>query len=353
LGFATLSDPKTRFALWVCAIAIILTIVLLIEIIRIRLVFHRNKMSRERFMDLWQPVMLKTVAGEDTPLPPLETKNMRDFILLWLRLQKTIRGEGGEHLNRILRQISVMPYVLKMLRGNKTDERLIAFSVIGFLGDKSVSSDLIAALKDPQANLSVTAAHALVRVDDVLAKSHVIPMIVKRRDWPVGAVAVMLKDASAEFVETFLEAVEKAEIENQPYLLRLMRILEALHLNRPLKFLRHILENSAEPELVTSALKLVQSTSDLDLVRKRTKDANWAVQVQAAIVLGRFGVKEDVPLLVSLMSANDWWVRYRAAIALVQQPFMNGAEIELIKQNMQDAYGSDILSHVLAEQSKS
>lgn len=352
MEFATLSDPKTRFALWVCAISILLTVILLVEIIRIRIAYYQNKINRDRFIKLWQPVMLKTIAGEETPLPILEAKDRRDFLLLWLRLQKTIRGVGSEHLKRVLIQSAVMPELLRMLRHNKTDERLIALSVIGFLGDKSVSNDLVAALKDPQAAVSVTAAHALMRVDDELARLHVIPMIIQRRDWSVGPVAVLLKEASKEFVEAFLLIVEKAEIEDQPYLLRLMRILEVLHLNRPLMFLRRILEYSSDSELVTSALKLVQSTQDLDLVRKRINDASWAVQVQAAIVLGRLGDKEDVPSLVSLMSAKDWWVRYRAALALVQLPFVTPEQIGFIKQNLSDAYGRDILSHVLAEQVK-
>jgi HEAT repeat protein len=288
----------------------------------------------------------------------LHYKDIRNFLLLWLRLQKTVRGESRLYLNRLLMQVSVKQltlrqHILNMLKNNKTDERLIALSVVGFLGDKDACADLIVALKDPQPAISLTAAHALVRIDDNLAILHVIPMIVLRRDWSVDPIALMLKEASVQFIEAFLTTIEQAETEGRPYLLRLMRVLEVLQLNRPLLFLRHILEHSTNSELVTSALKLVQSTSDLDLVRSRINDTSWSVKVQAAAVLGRLGGKDDVPLLVSMMNAKDWWVRYRAAKSLVQLPFVNHAEISLIKQNMSDGYGRDILSHVLAEQDKS
>lgn len=358
MGFATLSDPKIRLAFWIGAISILLTIILLVEIIRIRLEFYSQKIRRARFMREWQPVLLKTINGEEATLPALHAKSIRDFLLLWLRLQNTLRGESRMQLNRLLMQVSVKQFtlkqrLLKMLKSHKTDERLVALSVMGFLGDKAACDDLIDALQDPQPAIAVTAAHALLRIDDGLAILHVIPMIILKRDWSIDTVALILEEASPAFVEAFLVTIEQAEIEGQPYLLRLMRVLEGLQLNRPLSFLRHILEHSADAELVTSALKLVQSTKDLDLVRARVNDASWSVQVQVAAVLGRLGSGEDVPRLVTMMSAKDWWVRYRAAKSLVQLPFVNHDKIESIKQNISDAYGREILSQVLAEQEKS
>lgn len=178
-------------------------------------------------------------------------------------------------------------------------------------------------------------------------------MIIQRRDWTVDRTAVMLKEASPKFVEAFVDAVELAEIKNKPYLLRLMRILDVLDLDRPLSFLRHMLENSNNPELVTSALKLVRTSGDLDLVRNRIEDPNWTVQVQVANVLGRLGDRDDVARLVSLMYSKEWWVRYRAAKSLIQLPFINFQEIELIKQNLTDTFSRDILSQALAEQVES
>lgn len=352
-----LSDPKVRLAFWIGAISILLTIVLLVEIIRIRMDFHAQKLRRNRFLLEWQPVLLTAVTGEEATLPTLHAKDMRDFLMLWLRMQKTLRGSARIHLNKLFQRVSVNQVSLKqrlinMLKSKKTDERLIALSVLGLLGDIEASDDIIHTLNDPEPAISVSAAHALLRIDEGLAILHVIPMIVLRRDWPIDPIGLMLKEASPKFVEAFLVTIEQAEADGRPYLLRLMRILEVLQLKRPIMFLRHILKSSTNPELVTSALKLVQSTGDLDLVRARINDVSWSVQVQVAAVLGRLGVREDVPRLVAMMNAKDWWVRYRAAKSLVQLPFLSHAEVESIKQDISDAYGRDILSHVLAEQEK-
>jgi hypothetical protein len=60
-----------------------------------------------------------------------------------------------------------------------------------------------------------------------------------------------------------------------------------------------------------------------------------------------------VPRLVLLISAKDWWVRYRAAKSLVQLPFVSKPQIEFIKQSIPDSFGRDILEHTLAENIKS
>jgi hypothetical protein len=96
----------------------------------------------------------------------------------------------------------------------------------------------------------------------------------------------------------------------------------------------------------------VRSPDDLDLVRMRVGDASWSVQVQVASILGRLGGKEDIPRLVSLISAKDWWVRYRAAKSLVQLPFVSNLQLESIKHSMADAVGRDILAHTSAENVK-
>jgi HEAT repeats len=353
LDYVALSDPKIRLAFWIGAISILLTIILLIEIIRIRLSLRAKKIRQNRFLQQWQPILIQTIAGEAPNLPTLEAINMTDFLMLWLRFCKTLRGEAHTNLNLLLKQLPVKQHISDMLKSKKTDERLIALYTVGYMGEKEVWDELVSILDDPEHAISVTAAHSLIRIDAEKAISQVIPMIVHRRDWPVNRVALMLKEAGAAFVEAFIVIVEQAEKDNQPYLLRLMRILDVLQLNRPLVFLRHILENSKDAELVTAALKLVRSPSDLDLVRMLVSDANWSVQAQVASILGRLGTSEDVPRLVLLISAKDWWVRYRAAKSLVQLPFVSKPQIEFIKQSIPDSFGRDILEHTLAENIKS
>ncbi|OIQ90436.1 HEAT repeat protein [mine drainage metagenome] len=350
LDFVTLSDPKVRLAFWIGAISVVLTVILTVEIILMRMALTAKKSRKRRLINLWEPILIRSIVDEEQCLPTLHSEDVVDVLLIWLRFQKIVRGKARSQLKHLLIKLSVKNDVINMMQGKKTDERLIAITVTGLLGFREVWGELVTTLNDPLPAVSVTAAQALLHIDDKLASLHVIPMIINRRDWAIDRVAMMFRDASQDFVEAFVLTVEKAELESQPYLLRLMRILDVLQLDRSLTFLRHILEKSDNSELVTATLKLVRSTNDIDLVRQRINDQNWSVQVQAAIVLGRLGTREDVPVLVSLMSSKDWWVRYRAAKSLTQLPFVSSMEIESIRHGLTDTFARDILSQVLAEE---
>lgn len=353
MDFAALSDVSVQLALWIGVLSAILSIGLLVEIIVMRGFLLAQKVRKHRLVTHWQPLLVRSVAGEEPDLPAVPRRDLIDFLLLWLRFQKTVRGEAGLHLNRLLQRLSVETEILALLHKGQLDERLIAISVLGFLGSKSAWTPLTVMVRDPLTVLSITCARALLRIDEREAIAHIIPLIAQRRDWTVGRTAVMLKEADQVFVDAFVAAVEQAEKERQPNLLRLMRILDILQLSHPLPFLRHMLSHSDNPDLLSAALKLVSNPADLDLVRRLAESPNWSVQVQVAAVLGRLGDRADLPILLKLMHSGEWWVRYRAAQAYIQMPFVTEEEIASVRQGLSDTFAQDILAHTLAEQVES
>jgi HEAT repeat protein len=71
--------------------------------------------------------------------------------------------------------------------------------------------------------------------------------------------------------------------------------------------------------------------------------------MQAAVTLGRLGVPGDEQLLVAILSDQQWWVRYRAAQALMTLGFVNIDGMRRILNSQTDNYARDIIKHVLAE----
>jgi HEAT repeat protein len=65
--------------------------------------------------------------------------------------------------------------------------------------------------------------------------------------------------------------------------------------------------------------------------------------------MGRLGVPGDEQRLVELLTDRQWWVRYRAARALVSLGFVDGERMRAIQAAQSDAYARDIIEHVLAE----
>jgi hypothetical protein len=71
--------------------------------------------------------------------------------------------------------------------------------------------------------------------------------------------------------------------------------------------------------------------------------------MQAARLVGRMGRPEDASRLEKLLADQEWWVRYRAAKALVALPGIGRASLERLRARLDDRYASDILGQALAE----
>jgi HEAT repeat protein len=74
--------------------------------------------------------------------------------------------------------------------------------------------------------------------------------------------------------------------------------------------------------------------------------------MQAAKLLGRMGRAEDAGRLEKLLADAEWWVRFRAAKALVHLPVLGPRDLEQIRMRLLDRYARDILGQVIAEAGK-
>ncbi|HYG13158.1 MAG TPA: hypothetical protein VD885_03330, partial [Methylophilaceae bacterium] len=68
-------------------------------------------------------------------------------------------------------------------------------------------------------------------------------------------------------------------------------------------------------------------------------------------VLRRLGTREDLPSLLQLLCAPEWWVRYRAAQAITAAPYLGKDELGQLQATQADRYARDILQQVAAERS--
>jgi HEAT repeat protein len=73
------------------------------------------------------------------------------------------------------------------------------------------------------------------------------------------------------------------------------------------------------------------------------------VRAHAAACLGKAGMKEDEEKLVALLNDAEWWVRYRAAQAIVNMPFSSVERIHELMGALNDRYARDILTQAVAE----
>jgi hypothetical protein len=103
--------------------------------------------------------------------------------------------------------------------------------------------------------------------------------------------------------------------------------------------------------IVAAALQVILEPAVVPDIRHLAASANAHVRENLAQALGRLGGLAETELLVTLMGDRVWWVRYRAAQALLKLPGMNAAGLDAVRTRLTDTFALDMLRHVRAEES--
>jgi len=341
------ADPILAAAYWTGIAALLLTLLLGLQILRLRISLRARQRRETRALARWRPILNAAIVGDSPPqLPPLAASERLHFIKLWVHLQASLRGEAGAALNDIAARLGLADEARAMLGRRARTERLLAALMLGHLGDRQAWPQLLrlAGMDDP--TLSLTALWALVRIDPQAAAEYLTPLFIEREDWAMSHVAGILQQAGSPVVAVLAGMLPRLRLERLP---RALRIAEALRVELPADSLRDALA-SGDVAVVTAALRIVNTPLLQDAVRARLRDEDWQVRVQAAKALGRIGDRSDVERLVALLADREWWVRYRAAQALVELPWLKRPDLAALHARLEDRYAADMLAQVLAEQ---
>ncbi len=348
VAFTAPADPVLAAAYWTGIGALLLTLLLGAQIIRLRMALRRRERRAARALARWRPVLNAAIVGEAPDTLPLLPKAERPhFIKLWVHLQASLRGDAGAALNDVARRLGVERDARAMLARGPRTERLLATRLLGHLGDRA-SWDTLRTLADsPDVTLSLSALWALVRIDPHAAAAYLTPLFVERDDWAMSHVAGILKEASAPVAGVLADLLPSLPPERLP---RALRIAEALRIDVPPDVLSAALAGD-DLERVTAALRIVATPGLRAPVRGLLAHGDWQVRVLAAKALGRIGDASDVDRLTALLADREWWVRYRAAQALVELPWLGRAELDALHASLTDRFAADILGQVLSERS--
>jgi HEAT repeat protein len=346
-GFGAPSDPILAAAFWTGIAALLLTLLLALQIVRLRISLRARERRRARTLARWRPLLNAAIVGDGPQeLPRLLASERLHFIKLWVHLQSSLRGEAGAALNAIARRLGLDVEARAMLGRRARTERLLAALLLGHLGDREAWPQLLrlAGLDDP--TLSLTALWALVRIDPQAAAEYLTPLFVEREDWAMSHVAGILQQAGTPVAAVLAGMLPRLHPDRLP---RALRIAEALRVELPAATLAGALADDAVA-VVTAALRIVNTPLLQDQVRALLAHADWQVRVQAAKALGRIGDRGDVDRLVALLADREWWVRYRAAQALAGLPWLKRADLDALHASLEDRYAADMLAQVVAEQ---
>jgi HEAT repeat protein len=266
----------------------------------------------------------------------------------WNSFQDALRGAATARLNELARCIGIDVVARRLLHAPGLGARILSIRTLGHLRDPTDWSALQRQLVAPNALLSFYAAAALIQIDAQRAMPGIMLQLAERENWPGEAIAGLLKEAGTQVtrepIRALILSLERAKV---PPLLPWLGCADPVLANEIGALLLD--REPQDPQVAAAALLLVQNPALLPHIRGLAESTDAEVRKNLAIALGRLGDLGEIPLLVTLLSDAVWWVRYRAAQALLRLRGMNERQLDALRGRLTDRYAQDMLDHVRAE----
>ncbi|MES2991313.1 MAG: HEAT repeat domain-containing protein [Pseudomonadota bacterium] len=347
MGFGASSEAVLQVAFGVGVGALGLTLALVLQVGLMRVLQRRRERARAAVQARWQPLLLRRAIGDDVALPGLAPAEQLPLLLLWNHVADSLRGPSHDRLGEVVTALGLQQRARRWLARGAGQRQLLGLLTLGHLRRAGDWEQVLPWLADPRPYLSLAAVRALLQIDAERAAAPVLDALVRRPDWPLARLALLLRDAgSAHVFEPLL-----ARLADAPPVLavRLVRLIAAVDAVRGSPALERQLATSDDNDVLSVCLQHVQTPGALQRVRELARHPVWWVRLQAAGALGRLGTRDDLPQLRALLSDPQWWVRYRAAGALAAMPGFTPQALAALRDTLDDRYARDVLTQVLGE----
>ena len=347
LGLLTDAAPIVESAFWLGVAVVAMTLLMLSAILVMRRLALRRERNHARAVALWRPFVVATAGSEPAAMPALNDQDLSGFILVWNEVHEPLRGRTTANLAQIARRVGLEERLYRLLHSLTFHDRVVAVIALGHVRSEASFSHIEQYLDDKSPIMSLCAARTLMQVDPARAIPKLVPRIVERGDWSQGSVAAILQESDQAIASgPLVAALQQADTETAP---RLLRFLAGVSPASAAPVIRHYLSAPGDERMVSTCLQIISNREDLDCVRSFLTHSRWHLRMQAAATLGRLGVPGDEARLITMLTDRQWWVRYRAAQALLGLRFIGSERVSQIRGAQTDSFAQDIIDHVLAE----
>lgn len=339
-------SPVVVIAFWVAVLTITMSCLLLAGVVLLRMRALRRERRDFREREHWTQVLKQELAGASPPVRRLDARQAHGFIEAWNTVHESLPEADSRRLAALGERVGLVDAARRQLDGRYHDRAMVIIA-LGHLRDPQLFDELSGFLENPSPIVSLCAARALAQIDPPRAMALFVPMIASREDWFPGSVARILTDnhdgsAARELSSVLMRA-------NTDTAATLVRLLARVAPAQAAGVVRQLLDAKVDDHVISVCLQLLDDPQDRERARRFLDSPRWHVRMHAAAALGRMGDPGDRSLLEPLLSDSVWWVRYRTAQALLVLPGMGAQALLQIKERLADAYGRDIIDHVLSE----
>ena len=338
--------------MWLGIASFVMAALMLIALLSLRIANGIRSRRAQTFNAKWRNVLLQSIDDAPPAPPALEDADAYEFLKEWNRMQESLRGEANERLNALALKLGADRHAWRFLNCGDTRKELIAILTLGNLRDFTARSDIDDLLDHDSPIISLRAAQALLRIaPEALAR--VLATAASRLDWPMPRMITLLREIPPEVVSAELIRTIDANIETPNAMRRvprLLKLIDAAHAELVRPAVLRVLQRLPDAESIAAALAALRHPDDVAYARKYAAHPEWHVRLKAAMALGRIGAPEDFDLLMALLADHNWWVRHRAAHAIVHLPWIDLEQLQGTIGDLHDSFAADALRHAIAGQ---
>lgn len=345
------SEIPAYAAVVAALIAGVVTLTLFAVVLGLRAVHILQARRLKAMRETWWPILAEAAvssrAADDMRRPTVRRRERRPLLREWSRFRGLVHGQSSANLNALAIELGLLSLARREMRRRSVDHRLLGVRAVGQMRDVDSWDAIDASVESDNIALAVTAATALSDIDPDRAIPRIVPVIARSQRWPRTQVGRILSAAGPDIVSPRL----CMEISDAPpeQAVRLLQFADSAFASDINAVAERLLTSRQEPAILSAALKAARGRICPERVSELTQHETWFVRMQAVALLGRMGVREDLSTLEPLLADPEWWVRYRAAQALVASPYLGPNAIRRIAGRQKDRFASDILRQALAE----
>jgi len=338
-----LTIPLARGLAWGTLGLVALTVM---GLLLLRWVRWRRVPRLAAFEAEWLPRLMSCALGEAVAAVPLARWQRWPFMKLWLHAQMSLRGESRARLAALGRAMGCTDMAVQRAYSGHASERMVGMLALGFLGDADRTPLLLQRLTEGGAHAPVYAARALLEIDAADHAETVVQALLANSGLDVSLASVMLQPFCAQMAHALQRQPPRL---GDAGALRWLRLARALRLQIPSHVLAPFAGQDSDIECLIAAIRLVQGEQGAGLVVAQAGHADWRVRAQVARALCFVGGPSEQDVLTRLLTDAQWWVRYRAAQALLRLPGMDATQLLACAQATQDRYALSMAQAVIAE----
>ena len=339
-------------ARWGSVGLMVIVLVMMTYILCLRAVLLMRERRYAKLSARWTPILLEGGARNPKPLPAVAPGERLLLLILWNTLRERNEPDAGicHWMSRVAAVTKIDRLARRLLRRRSVRKKLLGLVTLGQLRDRLEWPRLCQLAQSGHPLLSLAATQAIARIDPAAATETVVSLVVRHLNWPAAKVAGILEDIGPERVsEPFARALLQAPESHRP---GLIPFLAVCNYSTALPTVRQILHEPHADEVIASCLHVIGKfgdRQDLPLLYRYLTHPRWHVRAVAAGCVGKMGRRADQEKLAPLLADREWWVRYRAAQAIVGLSPRDDQRLRDIQSTLSDRYARDILTQAIAE----